>query len=118
MKFILSALLLLSTCATPALAQTVTDGSGTITTGGSSQQVFPVAIPRQYLFCQNPITATETLFVNVGAPASVTSGSYELAAGGSLTFSGGPTNSQPFVPVGVVTVAAATAGHRFICKQG
>ena len=94
----------------PAEAQI--DGSGTITTGGAAQQVFAARPGRSYLFCQNPIAATEPLLVNAPGAAGAINGSFELAAGGTLTFSNG------FVPQGAVSVFAATTGHRFVCKEG
>lgn len=89
-----------------------TDGSGTLTAGGTSQQVFAANAARIYLNCQNPVAASETLFINVGATASTTGGSFELGPGG--TFS--PPPGVTFT--GTVSVNAATTGHRFICKQG
>lgn len=103
--------LALTTClASPAVAQI--DGSGTITTGGTPQVVFTARPGRLYLFCQNPVAASETLFINAPTDAGLTNGSYELAAGQSLTFNG------TFTPQGPVSALAATTGHRFICKQG
>ena len=96
--------------AVPAFAQI--DGSGTITTGGTAQQVFAANPSRTYLSCQNPVAATETLFIDAPTAAGSTNGSYELAAGASLTFATG------FIPLGAVSAYAATTGHRFICKQG
>jgi hypothetical protein len=90
----------------------LTDGSGTIATGGASQQVFAAAPTRSYLMCQNPTTATEPLFVNIGAAASTAAGSIELGPGGSFDF------SHNFIPTGAVNVTAATLGHRFVCKAG
>lgn len=107
MKKILCVALLFSA---PALAQTVTDGSGTITTGGASQVVFTGNVNRSYLMCQNPVTATETLFVNIDAAASTSAASYELNPGGSVTFITGTA------PKGALSVTAATTGHRFVCK--
>lgn len=95
----------------PKLATAQIDGSGTITTGGTAQTVF-TGRTRTYLFCQNPIGASETLFINAPTAAGATNGSYELAAGATLTFNG------TFTPQGDVSVYAATTGHRFICKQG
>ena len=94
----------------PARAQI--DGSGTITTGGVAQQVFAGRAGRAYLFCQNPIAATEPLLINAPGAAGATNGSYELAAGASLTFHGS------FVPQGPVSAFAVTTGHRFVCKEG
>lgn len=99
--------------ASAADASMVVDASGTVTAGAASQQVMAAKSSRTYLMCQNPITATETLFVNFDAAASTTAGSLELAPGGSVSFHG-----QSFVPTGAVNVTAATTGHRFVCKQG
>jgi hypothetical protein len=104
--------------AVPASAQNfirkaaIAEGSGSITTGGASQQVFPSHPERSYLYCQNPIGASGPLFVNIGAAASTAAGSYELAPGGTMTF------QVPFVPTGAVNITAATTGQRFICKAG
>lgn len=98
--------------ATTGVRGNVLDGSGTLTTGGASQQALPANPGRYYLMCQNPVTASEPLFVSFGSAASASGGSYELAAGGSITFDGN------FIPAGTVNVNAATTGHRFICKQG
>lgn len=100
---------------TPAAAQTVRDGSGTIATGGVSQLVFGEHRQRRMLWCQNPLDASEKLVVNIDGAANVAAASFELAAGGSLTL--GPLEMAGGVPSGPVTVTAATAGHRFVCKQ-
>lgn len=92
--------------------QQMRNGSGTVLVAGQSQTVFPINADRNYLFCQNPINATETLFVNYDAPATMTGGSIELQPGGTTTFPG------TAVPTTIITVTAATAGHRFICKEG
>ncbi len=89
-----------------------TDGSGTLTNGGASQTVFAARPTRSLLICQNPITATEPLFLNFGAAASTAGGSIELAPGGSVTLIGAA------VPATSVTTTAATTGHRFVCKEG
>lgn len=86
--------------------------TNTITTANTSQQAFGAQTNRQYLFCQNPIGSATTLFVEIGAAASATGNSYELAPGGTLTLTGGVSFS------GAVNVMSATAGARFICKQG
>jgi hypothetical protein len=88
------------------------DGSGTVAAAAASQTVFAANPYRAFLTCQNPISATEPLFVNFNAAASTTGGSVELAAGGSVTF------ADAFIPNGEVNVTAVTAGHRFMCKQG
>ena len=107
-------LLPLALIAAPAMAQI--DYSGTITTAATGQTAIPAApssSARSYVFCQNPITATETLDVNVPTVAGAANGSFELAPGGTIMFGNGG-----FVPLGAVSVYAATAAHRFICKAG
>jgi hypothetical protein len=106
--------LCLMALAMPAAAQTLADGSGSIAQASVSQQVFPYQPTRRYLVCQNPIAATEPLLVNVGSAAGAANGSIELAPGGSWSM--GPSNA--WMAAGPVSVFAATAGHRFVCKQG
>lgn len=104
----------------PAFAQTyvagqrgqLVDGSGTVTTGAASKQVFAYDGARQFLFCLNPIAETEPLYVNIGQTATATGSSIELAPGGSVTF------ANNFIPVQNVNVTAATTGHRYVCKAG
>jgi hypothetical protein len=88
------------------------DGSGTVAVGSASQQVFAANPSRVLLSCQNPISSTETLFISVGSPASVAGGSWELGPGQLFT------NPSGVSLTGAVFVTSATAGHRFICKQG
>lgn len=108
--------LILGLVPTLAYAQApVLNGSGSVTTGGTSQIVFPANANRVFLRCQNP-TATlsgvtaESLFVNYDVAASTTAAtSEEIVNGGSTNFSG------DFVPKGTVSVTAATTGHKFMC---
>lgn len=80
--------------------------SGTITTGGTSQLV-QAATQRQYLLVHNPTTATEPLLVRFGGAAAATN-AVSLAPGGTLTFETG------VVPGQSLNLNAATAGHVFI----
>jgi len=114
MKMLFGCLLALITAPIAAQIPNLADGSGTIAVGGVSQTVFPQNVNRAYLECQNPIAATEPLLINIGSTASIAGGSFEIAPGGSVRFSIGNTP----VPTAIVTVTAATTGHRFICKQG
>lgn len=114
----LAALALAIIAATPATAQTARvvnpiDGSGTVTTANTSQVVFLRNEQRVFLMCQNPVSATETLFVTYDdTNASTNGGSTELSPGGSIFF------ASLAVPTASVRVTAATAGHRFVCKSG
>lgn len=118
MKRLLAAMLMMA-CAMPAQAQVarsmqVPHGSGTITVGGTSQIALNGDNSRLWLVCENPIAATEPLYIDFGPnfPATINDVSIELAPGGSLSFLG---NS---VPTEQINVNAATTGHRFICMAG
>lgn len=95
-----------------AQANTVANRSGTIAAANVAQQAMAASISRTYLACQNPIAATTTLFVNIDGAAGATNGSFELAPGGSVTW------QAQFVPTGAVSVMSATAGARFVCREG
>ena len=88
-------------------------GTLTVTTGGTSQEVFDRNVRRKTLLIQNPEEATETLFVNIGASAGTTNGSIELAPGGSLNMPQGMMMTTQ-----AINVTAATTSHRFIAKEG
>ena len=92
---------------------TLTDGSGTVTTGGTSQQVFAADPNRHYLFCGNPRGAIEDLYINFTSAASTTDGkSIDLGPGGTFWF------EDNFISTEAVNVTAAGTGHAFICKEG
>lgn len=90
---------------------TVTDRSGTIATGGTSQQLAATNGNRQYLLVQNPCSATEDLFVNFTAAATTTGNSVELTPCGTLSM------ESSFVSTEQVNVIAATTGHVFVSKE-
>lgn len=88
----------------------LTDGSGTLTAAGTSQQVFAQNTGRQYLLLQN--VSTGDLWVNFGTPAVESQPSIKLVAGASMEFYAG------FVPSGAVHIRGAAAGQAFVAKQG
>lgn len=91
----------------------LTDRSGAIATGGVSQQVAQAFLYRSYLFVQNPSSASESLFVNFTAAASVSANNcFELLPGSSITMV-----VTGFVTIESVNVAAATTGHAFVYKE-
>lgn len=93
--------------------RTTTDRSGSITVGGTSQQLCAAFGNRAYLYIQNPSAASESLFVNESAAASTTAANcWELQPGEHLEWI-----AQGFVPVGAFNVTANTAGHAFIAKE-
>lgn len=95
----------------------VGDGSGSVTTGGTSQVVFGTSSTRSFLRCQNPSVAlsgvaAESLFINYTTAASTTAvNSEELVNGASVTFDG------TAIPTSAINITAATTGHKFVCKQ-
>ena len=88
---------------------TFTDGSGTITTGGASQQIFAANTARSYLLVQN--LSAEALFVGFGVAAAAGQPSVKLVASGAVVFEFG------FVPTSTVTIIGATTGSAFTAKQ-
>jgi len=90
-------------------AGAVTDGSGSITTGGTSQQIFSANTSRRWLLVQNISNAV--LYVNFGAAAVVDSNSIKLNANASYESPAG------FVTTATVTVIGATTGQKFVAKQ-
>lgn len=85
-----------------------------ITTGGTSQLVFNYNPSRRVIMIENPTTATEPLYCNLNAPASLTLGnSFSLAAGQSFY------QSQPnFVTKATINCNATTSAHVFMAKEG
>lgn len=87
-----------------------TDGSTTITAGGTSQVVFAANSNRRYFEFQN-ISDTD-MYINFGAAAVADSNSFKIAAGG------GYVNASNYCPKGSITVICATTGKKFVSKQG
>lgn len=89
---------------------TPVDGSGTITTGGTSQTVFAANGSRRYLEIQN--ISDTTMYINFGAVAVVDSNSFKILAGGEYI------NVSNWVPQTSVTIICATTGKKFVAKEG
>lgn len=101
----------LSLLSLPAAAQNYieasrpsTDISGTVTTGGTYQQIAPSNLNRQDCFVQNPTTATEILSLKLITAAGAMSQAITLAAGSSWDSSGASD---------AIEVTGATTGHAF-----
>ena len=109
--------LLTLACAVPtlALAQNApassTNASGTITTGGAFQTLIApnAAANRKGCLIQNPTTATEVLYVNVGSASPSTANSFSLAAGASFS-----CNAAGVTVSDTISVEAATTSHAFV----
>ena len=106
-----------ATFATPQAS--FTDRSGSITTGGTSQQLAAINANRKRIIIENPASATgqniataESLFINFTTAAGVNNGtSIELIPGGTFDSGSGPVSTQ------AITVNAATIGHVYIAKE-
>lgn len=93
-------------------AGSLIDGSGSIATGGTAQQVFTQNTGRQYFILQN--ISSGDLWVNFGTTAVQDQPSIKLVAGASLEFSAAGTG---VVPTALVSVIGATTGQKFVAKQ-
>lgn len=90
----------------------LSDLSGTITTGATSQQAAPDRRGRKFLYIGNPASETEDLYVCFSKDATADSPSITLVAGEpGIAWNGdAPENS--------VHVYAATTGHKFTMWEG
>jgi hypothetical protein len=88
------------------------DRSGTVASGGMSQELAAADVSRSRIIVENPPSAMESLFINFTALASTTlAGSIELTPGSSWGLSPGPVSTEQ------VNVTAATAGHAWFAKE-
>lgn len=88
---------------------TLVDGSSTITTGGTSQQIFATNASRKYLFVQN--LSTGNLYINFGSAATQGSGSILLLPNASFAMEASYTSTQ------TVNIIGATTGQAYTAKQ-
>lgn len=96
-----------------------TDVSGTVTAGGTSQTLNAANVARVKLIIQNPATileqgiaVLEDLFINFTTAAGTANGSIVLTPGQIFTLSGTLITGE------LITVNAATTGHRYTAKVG
>lgn len=96
---------------TPSGTQTVgpvkvigSDISGTVTAGGTYQQVAAASLSRNNCTIQNPTTATEALLVKLGTMSSP----FTLAPGQAISTLNGVVND-----VDAITLTATTTAHAF-----
>jgi hypothetical protein len=89
---------------------TLTDRSGTITAGGTAQQLAAANTSRKYFFVQN--LSAENMWVNFTTTAVASQPSIRLTPGSSFTLEGG------FVSTEAVHVIAATTGSAWSAKEG
>lgn len=88
----------------------LTDRSGTITTGGTSQQIMAANANRRYLAIQN--NSSGDLWFNFNAASTIGEPSFRLTAGSSFVMESG------FISTDSVTIIGATTGQTFTAKEG
>lgn len=99
------------------VALTLVDISGTITIGGTAQDLRSAVTASNFLRLANPPSATESLWFcdavdNAGAEVLAEMGdlhSHELRPGEMFTWPSGILNA--------VSIIAATSGHKFIARK-
>lgn len=84
-----------------------TDGSGTITVGGTAQQIFAADAARKRFIISNPSTATEVLSFTYGASTHF----IDLAPGQTWD------EADNSISGDAISVVAATTGHAFTAFQ-
>lgn len=89
---------------------TLTDRSGTITSGGTAQTVMAANPTRSFLLVQN--VSDTNMWINFDATAAATQPSILLAP------SGGAILCDAKVPLGSVSIICATTGKAFTAKEG
>jgi hypothetical protein len=99
-------------------AGTITDRSGTITSGGAAQTLAAANASRRYLRVQN--LSVDVLWVNETGTATAASPSQPLAP---ASYAGGPDGgfleySIGFVPVGAISIIGPTTGQQFVAREG
>jgi hypothetical protein len=88
----------------------LTDRSGTITTGGTSQQVMAANTNRKYLLIQNE--STGDLWINFGVAAVATQPSIRLGQWDAFVMEEG------FISTQTLNVIGATTAQAFTAKEG
>lgn len=88
----------------------VTDRSGAITVGGTQQTLAAVKLDRKYLLIQN-VDASEEMWINFTTTAVADKPSIKIPAGGGFVMEGSYVTSE------LVSVVAATTGHKWTAKE-
>lgn len=93
-----------------AVSGALTDRSGSITLGGTAQQLAAANATRRYFFVHN--ISTGDLWINFGVTAVADQPSIKLAAGASFVMEGS------FVSNESISVVGATTGQKWTAKEG
>lgn len=85
-----------------------TDRSGSITSGGTSQQVAAANTSRKAFEIQN--ISDEVMWLGIGVTAAADSTSFKIAAGDSYYMDG-------FISTQAINIIGATTGKKFVAKE-
>lgn len=96
--------------ATKGVSVTTTDKAGTLTSGGAAQTAIASNASRKGWCIQNPVSATEDLFVRVNGTASATTG-VDLSPGFQAC------NLPGLIDTAAVSVFAATTSHTWLGSE-
>ncbi len=100
-----------ATVITTPLQKTSTNGSTTVTLGGTFQTLLAASATRDGCVIQNPTTATEPLYVFVGITGSATTAAaYSLSPGATFNCA----NQNGMVITDNIAVTATTTSHAFV----
>lgn len=93
---------------------TITNRSGTVTAGNTSQQLMAANTSRRYLFVYNPRSTAggNSLWIDFGTAAVKDQPSIEIEPGASFV------QEDMFVSDQAVNIIGATTGHKFVAKEG
>lgn len=91
------------------MPRTVTNRSGTITTGGTAQQLAPENLTRTNLVIQN--RSSLALEVREDGTAAAAAGSWQIPAGALLAFTDGDA------PQGAISIWGSQTGQAFTAKE-
>lgn len=91
-------------------AGTLTNRSGSITLGGTAQQLAAANTARRYLFVQN-ISAGD-LWINFTTTAVADQPSIQMPSGATFDMEGS------FVSTEAISIIGATTGQKFVAKEG
>ena len=91
------------------LSETTTNISGTVTTGAAFQNISAASSARKGCLIQNPIAATETLYVYFGAGTAAEGNSTNLGAGSGVSCATGSG-----ILGDEIQVTGNTTGHAFV----
>lgn len=89
----------------------LTNISGSIAAGATAQTISAATPARRYFFIQN-LDASEDLWINFGTAAVADQPSIKIEAGGSFSM------EDSFVSTQLISVIAATTGHKYTAKEG